>query len=356
MFRGDCPNMNRPTTSTLHSHNRHHGLHYSAQSPLSSLPTSEVRRHLTHLVQTHPIIFSVTDALLQAATFNWQPSVTIQPIVHKARVCLTEDNDVDVPRIKHILQSAFVSNDQHHDTDSNRIYAKLMHAALFSSPGHLWLHDLETSSLFTSSDATGRQTWRFKVWQPDAPQFDNYITAFHGSPAGNWLSIIQSGMRFESIDFSSNGRAYGDGIYLAKSFRTAASFAPSKKITLKQHTSISSLCVVGEFHVDVSCTSTGSHSRENINHWLVGTPDEYLVVTNPRNDMRLVALHILAAEFSSGNRQNVAQVLVRDENSERIDDDDRNALSRLIGRLYRFVGDNLPLIAVLLYFIFLAQL
>lgn len=356
MLRDVRPNMNRPTPSTLRSRNRHHGLHHSAHSPLSSLPTSEVKRHLTYLAQTHPIIFSVTDALLQAATFNLQPSLTIQTLVDKARVCLTEDNDVDIPRMRHILRSAFVSNDQHHDTDSNRIYAKLIYAALFSSPGQLWLHDLETSAFFPLSDTTGRRAWRFKVWQPGAPQFDHYITAFHGSPAGNWLSIIQSGMRFESIDFSSNGRAYGDGIYLAKSFRTAASFAPFEKIALKQHTNISSLCVVGEFHVKASCAATGSQSRNSRNQWSVGTPDEYLVVTNPRNDMRLVALHILATELSSGNRQNVTQLTMQDENSERNDDDDSNALSRLVGRLYRFVGDNLPLIAVLLYVIFLMQL
>lgn len=354
-MRGVRPNMNRSTPSTFFSRNRHYGLHHSAQSPLSSLPTSEVRRQVTHLVQNHPTIFSVTDALLQAATFNLQPSLTIQPIVDKARVCLTDDNDVDIPRMKHILRSAFVSHDQYQDNDSNRVYAKLMHAALFSSPSQLWLHGLETSALFPSSDRTGRRAWRFKVWQPGAPQFDNYITAFHGSPAGNWLSIMQSGMRFESIDFSSNGRAYGDGIYLAKSFRTAASFAPFEKIALKQHTNISSLCVVGEFQVDASYTDSGAQSRESSNQWSVGTPDEYLIVTNPMNDMRLVALHILATELSSGNRHNADHVAVQ-ENTDRNEDDDRNALSTLFGRLYRFVGDNIPLIAVLLYVLFLTQL
>lgn len=163
-------------------------------------------------MQTHPMIFSFTDALLQAATFNYKPSLTILTMIDKARVFLTDDNDVAIPHMKHVLRSAFVGNDHHHDADSNGRYVTLMHVALFSNAGHLWLHDLETSSFFTTSDTTGRRAWRLKIWQPSALQYDNYITAYHGSPTCNWFFIIQCGMRSESIDFSSNGRAYGNDV------------------------------------------------------------------------------------------------------------------------------------------------
>ncbi|KAI0799928.1 hypothetical protein GGR55DRAFT_692564 [Xylaria sp. FL0064] len=41
------------------------------------------------------------------------------------------------------------------------------------------------------------------------------ILAWHGSPVGNWHSIIREGLNF---NVTANGRAYGDGVYFSRSF------------------------------------------------------------------------------------------------------------------------------------------
>ncbi|KAF5022620.1 hypothetical protein F66182_5335 [Fusarium sp. NRRL 66182] len=48
------------------------------------------------------------------------------------------------------------------------------------------------------------------------------LFAWHGSPLENWHSIIRTGLDFSAI---LNGRAYGNGVYLAKDFKTSSSYS-----------------------------------------------------------------------------------------------------------------------------------
>ena len=44
------------------------------------------------------------------------------------------------------------------------------------------------------------------------------LFAWHGSPVSNWHSILREGLKFDGIF---NGRAYGDGVYMAQKFETS---------------------------------------------------------------------------------------------------------------------------------------
>lgn len=48
------------------------------------------------------------------------------------------------------------------------------------------------------------------------------IFAFHGSPLRNWHSILRRGLNFDTVI---HGRAYGDGIYMARHLQTSFSYA-----------------------------------------------------------------------------------------------------------------------------------
>ncbi|KAI1311785.1 hypothetical protein F5Y03DRAFT_382044 [Xylaria venustula] len=47
------------------------------------------------------------------------------------------------------------------------------------------------------------------------------ILAWHGSPIGNWHSIIREGLNF---NITANGRAFGDGVYFSRSFEYSLSY------------------------------------------------------------------------------------------------------------------------------------
>ncbi|GIC90535.1 putative ubiquitin conjugating enzyme [Aspergillus udagawae] len=49
------------------------------------------------------------------------------------------------------------------------------------------------------------------------------IFAWHGSPVYNWHSILREGLHFKEI---TNGRAFGDGVYLSNKFHTSVGYAP----------------------------------------------------------------------------------------------------------------------------------
>ncbi|KAK0467149.1 uncharacterized protein EV420DRAFT_1507476 [Desarmillaria tabescens] len=85
------------------------------------------------------------------------------------------------------------------------------------------------AELITNLDPSWRQ-FRFSVGAPDAEaKFQAAVTqsqatnanavkypslfAFHGSPLRNWHSIIRHGLWYKQV---ANGRAYGNGVYLAK--------------------------------------------------------------------------------------------------------------------------------------------
>ncbi|KAI0479178.1 hypothetical protein GGR56DRAFT_365593 [Xylariaceae sp. FL0804] len=47
------------------------------------------------------------------------------------------------------------------------------------------------------------------------------LVAWHGSPLGNWHSIIRQGLNYVSAD---HGRAYGDGVYFSQQFETSLGY------------------------------------------------------------------------------------------------------------------------------------
>ncbi|KAF4157215.1 hypothetical protein CNMCM6936_002636 [Aspergillus lentulus] len=47
------------------------------------------------------------------------------------------------------------------------------------------------------------------------------IFAWHGSPVWNWHSILREGLHFKEV---TNGRAYGDGVYLSNNFHTSVGY------------------------------------------------------------------------------------------------------------------------------------
>ncbi|KAJ2997295.1 hypothetical protein NUW58_g693 [Xylaria curta] len=48
------------------------------------------------------------------------------------------------------------------------------------------------------------------------------ILAWHGSPIGNWHSIIREGLNFDVI---SHGRAFGDGVYFSRAFEQSVNYS-----------------------------------------------------------------------------------------------------------------------------------
>lgn len=52
------------------------------------------------------------------------------------------------------------------------------------------------------------------------------LFAFHGSNVTNWFSILVNGLNFDKV---SNGRVFGNGIYMALDFATALTYATSSK-------------------------------------------------------------------------------------------------------------------------------
>ncbi|KAI9060756.1 hypothetical protein FKP32DRAFT_1613420 [Trametes sanguinea] len=83
-----------------------------------------------------------------------------------------------------------------------------------------------------------------KLENPRAREFPTLyacLSAFHGSPAKNWHSIIRHGLWFKTI---AHGRAYGDGVYFAKEGSVSlGSYAASASSYWRNSASKTGACV-----------------------------------------------------------------------------------------------------------------
>ncbi|KAG5758191.1 hypothetical protein H9Q72_013674 [Fusarium xylarioides] len=67
-----------------------------------------------------------------------------------------------------------------------------------------------------------------KIPRPRTGRTYQTLFAWHGSPLSNWHSIIRTGLDFSN---TLHGRAYGDGVYLARDFETSRAY--SNRETMK---------------------------------------------------------------------------------------------------------------------------
>lgn len=254
-------------------------------------------QELRALFATDPVAAHVGLALLVASCSSATASDSTESVARLSGLCLTSYNEVDVSAFRAAVASIPSSSDR---TWLHLLHASLFspassHSSSFSTPSPLFTHaSSPTSSLFSNDDQKGRLSLRLTV--PNDPPPGR--TVFHGSHPSNWLSITHCGLRCAAL--AHNGRVYGDGVYVAKTFATAASFSPMTAVEppliFGARYSIRALCVVGEFRL-VGYDEDAQRERLQMD-----IPPEYLVVTDP-NQLQLVQLHVLCTMHQSPRKQ-----------------------------------------------------
>lgn len=255
----------------------------------SSLPDINRLEHEVKQAFTHDRIASeVVQALLHCSAYSSRASETTESIAKLSNTCLTSWGEVDVLFFRQIVSSSFQIK--------NEIWIRLLHAALFGNNSNMVLKLSEESfrnneqQTFSQVDRNGREHWHFDVNINNNVREISVVKRriFHGSAIENWLSILHTGLKCSRL--AVNGRMFGDGVYLAKNFATAASFAPMTRISEKSNGSIKGMCIVGEF--ELSEDENELEQKENKGLWDADIPDEYLVVRDA-NKLKLVCLHVL---------------------------------------------------------------
>ncbi|KAK7457902.1 hypothetical protein VKT23_010249 [Stygiomarasmius scandens] len=136
-----------------------------------------------------------------------------------------------------------------------------------------------------NTDASWRQ-FRFTVGAPDAEakfkaavqeaqtkstnaQTFPSLFAWHGSPLRNWHSIIRHGLWFKEV---AHGRAYGNGVYLAKEAQTSMSgYAQAGRSVWRKSRCVPNSCVALAEIVNLpqEFVSSNPHFVIKDTHWIV---------------------------------------------------------------------------------------
>lgn len=301
----------------------------------SAAELRKVEREVQRAFRESPLESEVLLTLLNVAAFSSRASTALEVVTQasgqKSLLSDGEDSgDVNVDAVRHAVthvteRVSYGNSFANMMSTSDGIAAlRLLHTALCGNGGHgdhgviLRRRD-ETSPRFSMVDRAGRSYWRFDMSsRTSRAETTSMSTAFHGSPAENWLSILHGGLRVLPASHSAeNGRVYGEGVYLARNFDTAAGFAPMTSLKTSTCTRIRAICVVGEFAIidnndsninNTLSLTTSNHSNQrhygtdsttsNDKSWL-DVPQEYIVVADSSR-VRLVALHVLACLAPEG--------------------------------------------------------
>ncbi|KAJ4479081.1 hypothetical protein J3R30DRAFT_3473939 [Lentinula aciculospora] len=108
-----------------------------------------------------------------------------------------------------------------------------------------------------------------KIKNENAQKYPS-LYAFHGSPVRNWHSIIRNGLWFKSI---ANGRAYGNGVYLAKDgIVSMGGYAAGSRAASWRNSKIcptSCVALVELVNLPSEFVSSTPHFVVDKTHWLV---------------------------------------------------------------------------------------
>ena len=137
----------------------------------------------------------------------------IRWIVASNRSCIVQDSDVpDVAEI------AFSTQSQPTESQPTQIPNRILHV------GKEWMQfrfaqgspekELQFMKVLDELASGG---WIAKQHYPS-------LFAWHGSPLGNWHSIIRSGLDFQQMV---NGRAYGQGVYFSRDMGVSSTYSYS---------------------------------------------------------------------------------------------------------------------------------
>ncbi|KAF9060333.1 hypothetical protein BDP27DRAFT_1339817 [Rhodocollybia butyracea] len=110
------------------------------------------------------------------------------------------------------------------------------------------------------------------------------LYAFHGSPIRNWHSIIRNGLWYKEV---ANGRAYGDGVYLAKDGQISmGTYASGNRATGWRKSKVcpsSCVAIVEVVNLPSEFVSSSPYFVVNKTHWLLV---RYLLVkTQAKEDL-----------------------------------------------------------------------
>ncbi|KAK1481267.1 polymerase [Colletotrichum cuscutae] len=178
---------------------------YLYDHDLDSLSEAHRREALLILVQTIPPIRYLRDFLLSHQ--GW--SLSKYKMISKSAVALLR-------WIVASNRSLIVQIDQPVDLDIGGIQAtEARQKERFVGLGDDWMQ-------FRFAQGSPEKENRFKKeLEKEASQKYPTMFAWHGSPLGNWHSIIRTGLDFKVV---LHGRAYGHGVYFARDFATSLGY------------------------------------------------------------------------------------------------------------------------------------
>lgn len=265
------------------------------------------------------------------AAHSSHQSLTLNPIPGGNKY-LQPNLDADVDQIRQVLAS--IRPFQSAEAFVNQLgeEEEILHTALFGYPNTstspttpetnlqqqnatLVMRSTNEHTLFSRRDRTNRinRVFRTVSRQPathgagaHSSGSTGITRAFHGSAVENWYSILHNGLKILPQSYGAqSGRVYGNGVYLARHFEVAASFAPHTSVAWSG-TSIQSLSIVGEFHV-----TQDDHNDNNSADGCQPTstlPDGYIVVFDASR-VKLVGLHVLASTSTHHAKRSTLHVL-----------------------------------------------
>ncbi|KXH48134.1 polymerase [Colletotrichum simmondsii] len=206
------PQYTQPTSETTHVYHEEHiddeegdAELYLYDHDLDSLSEAHRREALLILVQTIPPIRYLRDFLLSHQ--GW--SLSKYKMISKSAVALLR-------WIVASNRSLIVQIDQPVDLDIGGIQAtEARQKERFVGLGDDWMQ-------FRFAQGSPEKENRFKKeLEKEASQKYPTMFAWHGSPLGNWHSIIRTGLDFKVV---LHGRAYGHGVYFARDFATSLGY------------------------------------------------------------------------------------------------------------------------------------
>lgn len=81
------------------------------------------------------------------------------------------------------------------------------------------------------------------------------LFAWHGSPFGNWHSIVRQGLNFDQI---ANGRSQGNGVYLSPDMQVSLGYASQHFIPSLVSSSVLPTSKIAEHNLGGSCKRLGT--------------------------------------------------------------------------------------------------
>lgn len=266
-------------------------------NPSNTLSLTARNARVTNALQTHPLTCNILITLLRAAANSSRASTTVRLIPsHPSFKDVHAEIDVHALRTTMKTLSATITKVDESSPDSRSL--AVYEAALFGTRTDASLVvQQDGSAMFRAQDCVGRETIRLVVSpalgttsatthgsrteRRQTEEEEEVKIGYHGSPVENWYAILHDGLRVMSGMYVSNGRVFGDGVYLAEDFDTAAAFSPFS------HVGNDGVCVVGEFEIRGDSRMVRRHGQGQ------GLVPEGYIVVGDASLIQLRALHVL---------------------------------------------------------------